>query len=263
LSGAAPWTVTWSSNGIVVAVISNVLSNNHTYTVTPVNPNLNNAITTVYTVTALSDGNTCDAFPSNFTGSASITINPRPTATLIDSNTICNGQTTAIRALLTGIGPWTVRWSDGVVQVTNVAVGNPVTLVRQLSSLEVTNLLPNLPTTHFFSVTSVSNATGCVANQPGDIQGTNSVTVNPRPTATLADNLTICNGQTATIHALLTGLGPWTVRWSDGTVQTTNATLGSSVTLVRNLTTAEVTNTLANLPTNHFFAVTSVSILMR
>ena len=41
-----------------------------------------------------------------------------------------------------------------------------------------------------------------------------------------ADATTICSGQSHTIHADLTGQGPWTVVWSDGTTTTTHSGVG-------------------------------------
>src|SRR6185369_14492769 len=173
LTGAAPWKVTWASNGVNLGV-SNVLASPATLTVSPVDPfpNRTNAVT--YTVTALSDANSCESFPTNISGSATIIINPRPTASVTGTNTICNGDSTILSADLTGIGPWTVRWSDGFEQTTNTSPGSSVTATR---SVNPANLLPNYPTNFLYTVTAVSNATTCVAN-PGDLNGGALITVN-------------------------------------------------------------------------------------
>jgi hypothetical protein len=68
------------------------------------------------------------------------------------------------------------------------------------------------------------------------------------PTATVrsADSTAICSGSSATIHADLTGIGPWNVTWSDGTVQTnvtaSPATLSVSPTSTRSYTVTEVSD---------------------
>jgi hypothetical protein len=113
------------------------------------------------------------------------------------------------------------------------------------------NPLANLATNYVFTVSVVSNATSCVGNQPGDLLGSAQITVNPRPTAVVSGNNTICNGQSTTIQAALTGLAPWTVTWSDGFVQTTNASPATRV--------VSPANPLANLATNYVFTVTAVS----
>src|SRR5208282_779416 len=164
-----------------------------------------------------------------------VTVNPRPTASLVTAQTICNGQSSLVQlqANLTGLGPWTVTWSDGVVQTTNAAGGSGAVLIRGVPAAAVTNTLANLATNFVFTVTSVTNADTCAGNQPGDLTCTNTVTVNPRPTASLVTAQTICNGQSSLVQlqANLTGLGPWTVTWSDGVVQTTNAAGGSGAVL--------------------------------
>ena len=46
-----------------------------------------------------------------------------------------------------------------------------------------------------------------------------TTTVNARPTSVASGTATICSGGLTTIHATLTGTGPWNVTWSDGNVQ--------------------------------------------
>lgn len=48
-----------------------------------------------------------------------------PTAAISGNATICSGQSTQIRAALTGTGPWKITWSDGVTQSNIMA--SPVT----------------------------------------------------------------------------------------------------------------------------------------
>ena len=217
LTGTGPWNVTWSSNGVVVVVHTGVTNNPDVLTQSPVNPNPNSAITATYTVTALNDVH-CTAIASDLRSNAVVTVNPRPTATLNDAISICNGQGTTMKALLTGISPWTVQWSDGLVQTTNAAPGNSVVLLRGFTAAQVTNVFPNAATNYFFTITSVTNATTCAANQPGDLVGTNVITVNPRPTSTVSGDSTICNGSSTPVLAALTGLGPWNVTWSSNGV---------------------------------------------
>lgn len=59
-----------------------------------------------------------------------------------------------------------------------------------------------------------------------------SVAITITPTASLTGSTTIVRGGTAQLDVALTGTSPWTLTWSDGTVQTnvTNATLSRAVT---------------------------------
>ena len=191
LTGAGPWNVGWSDgvnqNGVVASPA--------TRTTSP-------SATTTYTVTSLTDAN-CTAQAGDRTGSAVVTVNSRPTSAASGSATICNGGSTAIAAALTGTGPWTVGWSDGVNQ--NGVVASPAT--RTVS--------PSATTT--YTVTSLTDA-NCTA-QAGDRTGSAVVTVNSRPTSAASGSATICNGGSTAIAAALTGTGPWTVGWSDGVNQ--------------------------------------------
>jgi hypothetical protein len=107
----------------------------------------------------------------------------------------------------------------------------------------------------------VSNANTCVGNPPGDIANvTNTITMNPRPTAILQPlSTTTCNsGQSFDFTVDLTGIGPWTVIWNDGTNQTVGAVGQQGPTnLIR---TVAPTNTLGgNVSTNFEYYVASVS----
>jgi hypothetical protein len=66
-----------------------------------------------------------------------------------------------------------------------------------------------------------------------------------------ADATTICSGQSQTIHADLTGQGPWTVVWSDGTTTTTHSGVGGTGTVGTDSITISPLSTT-------FYTVTSV-----
>ena len=100
---------------------------------------------------------------------ASAAVGALPTATVTGSATICAGQTTEIRADLTGVGPFTVRWSDGFVDAGVVASAS-----RHL-------VTPAATTT--YTVTTVSDPGGSSA-------GTGSATVTVLPTAAPLTDIT-------------------------------------------------------------------------
>jgi uncharacterized repeat protein (TIGR01451 family) len=180
LTGTAPWTVTWSDG----AVQSGVASSPATRSVSP-------GATTTYTVTAVSDAN-CAGTSS---GSAVVTVNPRPTAAASGTAAICAGGATP----LSGSGGISCSWA-------------PATGLSSASSCSPT-ASPASTTTYTLTVT---DANGCVSNNAPTV----TVTVNPKPTATVSGTTAICPGGSALISAALTGAGPWTVVWSDGVTQT-------------------------------------------
>jgi hypothetical protein len=178
-------------------------------------------------------------------------INPRPAAISSPLNaTDCNvGDSFVLTNILTGIGPWTVYWNDGTVQV---ATGSaPQLLMRTVFP---TNPLLNAASNNVYYVTNITGANTCVGNLPGDIIGTNTIVINPRPTATLASfDITDCNeGTPHDMTVSLTGIGPWTVYWNDGTVQTTSGT-----TLTRTVVPSNSFG--ANSASNNVYFVTVVS----
>src|SRR5207245_7213362 len=76
--------------------------------------------------------------------SKTVTNLPLPTATVSGGGTICPGGSTNIQAALTGAGPWTVAWSDGLTQ-SNV-LASPA--MRSVSPVSTT----------VYTVTTVSDA---------------------------------------------------------------------------------------------------------
>jgi len=122
---------------------------------------------------------------------------------------------------LAGQGPWNVTWFDGTLVVaTHNGVGGTGT-----SGTDTLSVSP--ASTKTYTVSALSDA-NCTA-QAGDRTGSAVVTVGTAPTATLTGTAAIRNGQTTTLHAALTGTGPWTVTWSDGHVDSSVGT-GSSFT---------------------------------
>jgi autotransporter-associated beta strand protein len=192
LTGTGPWNVTWSDGFIQTANVS------------PATRSVSPSSTFTYTVATLSDFN-CVAQAGDLTGSALVTVNPRPTAVVSGNATICNGQSTLIQAALTGTGPWSVTWSDGFSH--SVAVSPDVRTVSPGSSIT-------------YTVTALVDF-NCTA-QPGDLTGSAAVVVNPRPTSVVSGSTTICPGASTTIQAALTGTGPWSVTWSDGFTHSVN-----------------------------------------
>ena len=200
-----------------------------------------------------------DTAHQDLVGTNSITVNPRPNSTLLPLNTTnCNyGISYTLTNILTGIGPWTLIWSSNTVSVTQYVsnVSGPYT---NTFTVVPTNALPNSAYTNIYYIYSISNDDSCFGNQPGDILGTNTVVINPRPTATLVSaNTTNCNyGLSYTIQANLTGLTNWNVTWWDGAVSNYTSIAGTVGLAVR---VVYPTNALPNLPTNYQYWIAGVT----
>lgn len=151
----------------------------------------------------------------------SLTVNTLPIPNLSGNLTICNGTSTTLTAG-GGNGGATLgfAWSSG--QPTSAIVVSPTS-------------------TTAYSVTVTNTTTGCFASTSA------LVTVNPALTATLAGNLTICNGSSTT----LTASGGNGFGWSGG--QNTSAVVVAPTSTTAYSVT--VTNT-----TTGCFASTSVTV---
>jgi len=128
-----------------------------------------------------------------------------PSAFASGDQAICPGHQATISAGLNGTAPFTVRWSDGLVQT--ITSGNSASRV----------VTPSSTTT--YSLASMSDA-----HCSGSVGGTATVSIRTPPSATVSGGGTICLGGSATVSASLSGWAPFTVTWSDGLVQTTSST---------------------------------------
>ena len=104
------------------------------------------------------------------TGSATVAVAPS-TATVSGDSTIAQGASAQIQLALSGVGPWSVTWSDGTT----------ASISQSPASRTVT---PGVTTT--YTITSATNVSGCAVNASGSA----TVTVKPpAPTAVAATAL--------------------------------------------------------------------------
>ncbi len=135
---------------------------------------LNPGLTTFYDVLGI-DANGCVA-----SDSVQIVVNPLPIVAITGTDTICDGDTTALLAS----GGSGYSWSTG----------------------DLTALINVAPSTQTIYSVSVTDANSCVAS------GSITVEVNALPTVTITGNDTLCAGDST----LLTGAGASTYLWSTG-----------------------------------------------
>lgn len=123
---------------------NNVIATGNSYTVSP-------TVTTVYGVrsTFLINGiTTCQSSGSVGTTYVTVTVNPRPTANLGPSQTVCNSTPATLSVALTGTAPWKITYSNGSTSTTVTGIN---------SSPYVFNT-PNLVSNTTYTITSVSDA---------------------------------------------------------------------------------------------------------
>ena len=195
LTGTAPWSLTYS-NGTAPTTINGISTSPYTISVSP-------ATTTNYTLTAISDATTCAGI---YSGTASVTVNTKPTGTISGTPTICTGGNTTLSVALTGTPPWSLTYSNGTAPTT----------VNGISTSPYSIAVSPATTTNY-TLTAISDATTCT----GTYSGNASVTVNTNPTGTISGTQTICVGGNTNLSVALTGTAPWSLTYSNGTAPTT------------------------------------------
>ncbi|HPT10807.1 MAG TPA: hypothetical protein PL087_10390, partial [Bacteroidales bacterium] len=155
LTGAQPWDFTYTDGTTPVTITGNIL-NPYTFDVNPI-------VNTTYNVLTVTDGNLCT---NTGTGSATVSINAVPTATIAGSQTICYGEEATLSVVLTGTAPWGFTYTDGTTEVSITGVNDP---------LYTFNVAPT--TTSTFTITQVVDGNLCTNTGTGDA----FVWVNPLP----------------------------------------------------------------------------------
>lgn len=177
-------------NGI--GAINNYVSG----TAIPVSPAADATYSIVGNVT---DANGCFVAGS---GSASVTVNPPPTAVISGGGDYCAGGTLpTVTFTFTGTGPFDFTYNNGGPPVSVTGHGTP------------TFDIPNAPV-GTYTITALSDNNGCVAV---DLGTPVDVTENPLPTASASGGGTVCAGTTLPdVTFTFTGTGPFDFTYTDG-----------------------------------------------
>lgn len=150
----------WLSDPAAGAIDSTVSGNNSTIEI--------DWSTTVGTYTLYVQETTANGCLSD-TVSLDIVILPLPTVAIV-ADSVCEGYTATLTFDLTGTAPWTIDYTDGTTNFTEVATSTPHTVT-----------LPAYTTSQTITVTGLSDDNGCAAD-PAGLPSTN-VTIFPAPNA--------------------------------------------------------------------------------
>jgi hypothetical protein len=134
--------------------------------------------TTTYQIATLADANGCAAV--NPTGSMTVTVNPRPTGTIVSAvpNVLCAGQSSTISLFFTGTAPFSGTLSNGAT-FSNVNANSTTINITPPSNVTIT-------------LTALSDA-NCTSI-PADLTGSATITVNPVPVMDPISVPNQCNG---------------------------------------------------------------------
>ncbi len=202
---AAPWTFTYTANGVLQPPVTTSLS--------PYLLVVNPAVSTTYVLASVASG-TCNG---TATGSVTVNIAPPLTAMISGGATIQAGQTATLVLNTPGAPP-------GATIVYNISInGVPQPPITTTTNTNPFDYLVMPPVTSIYTINSAT-VNGCPANPSGSAV----VTVNTSFPATLSGDTTICAGQLAEISVAFGGgaTGPFTFVYSiDGVNQPPITTL--------------------------------------
>jgi gliding motility-associated-like protein len=199
--GKAPYTFTYKINGGPNQTISSTTGNNSVKLLVPTDK----AGKFIYTlVNVKEDLSGCS---QNQTGTADITVNPAPSATISASQNACvNG----IEPLVTftgsnGTAPYvfTYNINGGPNQSISTTVGNSVTVPVPTSALG----------TFKYNLTGVKDASANPCSQP--ISGSATITINQPPSLNPLNDYEFCNGEKSPIIEFKETIPGTTFKWTN------------------------------------------------
>lgn len=222
VTGTSPFTFTYTINGGANQTVSTTGGSG---TVTIAVPTTTAGVFT-YSLVSVQDGSaTACMNPSS--GSAVVTVDPAPTASISGTTAVCNGAASP-NITFTGSGgnvPYTFMYTinGGASQTTTTTGGSSsITVAASTAASGVFT----------YSLTGVqdANLSAC-----GFASGSAIVTVNPLPTATISGSTAVCEGSAApNITFTAAGFAPpytFTYTLNGGANQTVSTTGGNSVTV--------------------------------
>lgn len=188
-TGVAPFEYSYSDGTNVYGPFT-TNSNPESISVSP-------TISTTYTLTSTVVGAGCNGTTS---GSATVTVNQLPFATVSGNSTICNGDQTSFDITFNGVAPFTYSYSDGSVTY------GPFVSASTTVNIPVS---PSNTTTYTVVYIADDNCTGTAS-------GNATVTVNQLPQAQLSGTTAICDGNSTSLVINFTGTAPFSYSYSDG-----------------------------------------------
>ncbi|SMO93145.1 hypothetical protein SAMN06265348_1111, partial [Pedobacter westerhofensis] len=237
--GTAPYTFSYKiGTGATLTVVSNGAG---LATVSQ-----SNAIAGNYVYTLLSVSDASNTACSNAqTGSATIKVNPLPTATINGTTEVCAGSANSTITFqgTGGTAPYTFSYQIGT--------GAALTVVSNGAGLATVSQSNAAAGSYVYTLVSVSDASNTACSNPQS--GTATVKVNPLPTATINGTTEVC---ASSANSTITfqgngGTAPYTFSYKIGT--------GATLTVVSNgagLATVSQSNAIAE---NYAYTLLSVS----
>ncbi len=194
-TGTAPFTFTYTDGGATFNVNDH---NASTFVIV-------DAPAGDYSVTALTDANSCVA--TDLGGTVNVAISDLPTAAITGGGVYCEGSPhPTVTFTFTGAIPFDFTYTDGTTPVT-INGHNALTFD-----------IPNAPE-GVYSVTALTDANACAGTGLGSPV---NVTETPKPVAVVSGGGTVCDGTTLPdITFTFTGTAPFDFTYTDGATPVT------------------------------------------
>lgn len=220
-AGTAPYTFSYTINGGPVLTVSTVAGNSVTVAVPT-----NIAGTFTYDLVSVLDGSSTLCSQAQ-TGSAVVTVNALPTATIAGTTAVCLNAASPNITFTGAVGtaPYTFSYTIN---------GGPVLTVTTIVGNSVTVAVPtNVVGTFTYTLTAVQEGSANTCSQAQS--GSAIITVNPLPTATISGTTAVCLNAPSPLITF-TGAGataPYTFTYTinGGPNQTVTTIVGNSVTV--------------------------------
>ncbi|MGA3013198.1 MAG: PKD domain-containing protein, partial [Bacteroidales bacterium] len=233
-SSTAPYSFTYNINGGAHLQVTTTVGNSVT-----VSAPTNTVGTFTYNLISVQDGSpTACSQPQ--TGSAIVTVNALPTATISGTTAVCQNATAPLVTFTGGTttAPYTFTYkiNAGANQQVTTTVGNSVTVAAPTNTVG----------TFTYTLISVQDGTPTACSQ---LQSGNAViTVNPLPTATISGTTAVCQNSASPLITFTgaSSTAPYTFTYNinGGANQQVTTTVGNSVTV------AAPTNTVGTFTYN-------------
>ncbi|MEP2771778.1 MAG: PKD domain-containing protein, partial [Fulvivirga sp.] len=195
LTGAAPWTITYTDGTNETTVNSS--SNVYNFA----------AGAGTYSLVTVEDAK-CSG---EVTGSATVSTFETPTASISGGGSVCPGETIELTIEMTGSAPWSVTYSDGTTETTINSTTNTFSLAAGEGNYTLLNVED--------------------ANCAGETFGSATVTNYNTPNASISGGGNVCEGESATINFSISGTGPFILVYTDGISNYTEIRSGNSFSI--------------------------------
>lgn len=202
VGGVGPWEIIYRNEETGLTETVNTTIPFFQETVSP-------TVTTEYTVVSITDSNT-PACTTPGADTVTITVNPPPTGEMFgDQGDLCAGQPAEIGIRLTGVPPWTIRYTDGtnVFTLLNIQPQDPLYDPATSTYIHVAEVFPQ-PGTTTYQLVEVrdSNSPSCADPAP---TGSATLEAFGAPTVDIEGDTTICNGGEALLNFSFSEVGPF------------------------------------------------------